>query len=208
MMVIGIAGGSGSGKTTFVRGLRSRLKGIGMTVLAQDAYYHDRSDLSQLERQALNFDTPEAIDFDLMTAHARQLLAGEVVEQPVYDYLSCTRAEETERLEPAPVIVVDGILILGHAPLRAVMDLSVFLDIPADLRLLQLIERDVAERGRDAQAVLQRYMDTVRPMHLQYVEPSRVQADFVLPHGGRNPVALDMVSGYIRQRLTAQQPSA
>jgi uridine kinase len=200
MTVLGIAGGSGCGKTTFVRGLRARLPEGHAVVVAQDAYYHDRSALSDAERRALNFDDPSAIDFALLTEHVRALKAGRPVGQPQYDYLTCARAAQTTPLAPAPVVIVEGILILAHEPLRREIDLALFIDIPDDIRLMQLIERDGAERERDAGEVLRRYRDTVRPMHLRHVQPSRDRADLVLPHGGQAPLVQDLVAGYLLGR--------
>lgn len=177
-IVLGIAGGSGCGKSYLVRQLKARLPKESVSILPQDAYYHDRSDLDLASRKAINFDAPQAIDFDLMVRDLERLKAGQPIDLPAYDYWACRRSPGTP-LRPAPILVVEGILVLGVAALRAHMDYSLFIDIPEDLRLIQLVQRDKAERNRTADEVLQRYQETVGPMHHRHVLPSKAHADWL-----------------------------
>ncbi|MBI1193681.1 MAG: uridine kinase [Bacteroidetes bacterium] len=201
MIVLGIAGGSGCGKTTFVRALMHALPGEDIAVIPQDAYYKDLSALSLQEKLSYNFDDPAAIDFDLLVEHVSSLRRGQEIDQPVYDFLSCKRLDETVTVVPRPVLILEGILVLTHAPLRALLDLKLFMHLAADQRLVQIVERDIAERGRDAGEVLRRYLETVRPMHERYVEPSREYADLIIPHGGHNAVATSLISEFVRRKL-------
>ena len=197
-MILGIAGGSGCGKTTFVNALIEALPHEPVSVIAQDAYYKDLSHLDADARAAHNFDHPDAIDFDLLVSHVAALRAGQAIDKPLYDYHSCTRLDQSIPIKPNPVLIVEGILILTHAGLRDLLDLKLFMHLPADQRLVQIVERDIAERGRNAAEVLQRYLETVRPMHERFVEPSREFADLIIPHGGKNLVATSLVSEYVR----------
>jgi len=180
MLVIGIAGGSGSGKSTLVRELRSRIPEDQLTVIGQDSYYADLSHLPREERRQINFDRPDSIDFDLLCEHLTLLRAGHAVECPVYSFEKETREEFTEKVYPRPVIIVEGILILCHEDLRKLLDFSIFVDTPPDLRLLRRIRRDVQERGHDLRLIERRYVDAVRPMYIKYVEPSMEHADFIV----------------------------
>jgi uridine kinase len=192
-VVIGIAGGTGSGKTTVVRRLIDALGDGQVTVLEHDRYYRDRSELRLEERAALNYDHPDALETDLLVEHVRRLKASEAVEVPTYDFARHNRLETRERVEPRKAILVEGILIFADAALRGLMDVKVFVDADADTRFIRRLERDVAERGRTVQSVIDQYMGTVRPMHLEFVEPSKRYADIILPQGGHNDVAIEML---------------
>jgi uridine kinase len=201
MFVIGIAGGTGSGKTTVVKKIRSELKKNQVSFLAQDSYYKDNSHLPVKERQAINFDHPDSIEFELLTEHVRRLKEGDPVDQPTYSYLTCTRQEEVIPVTPRPVIIVEGILIYTWKPLVDLIDIKVFVDADADDRLARVIHRDITERGRTAEMVLERYEKTVKPMHLQFIEPSKRYADIIVPQGGMNLVAIEILLNTIEKKL-------
>ena len=201
-LVIGIAGGSGSGKTTVQRRIVDACGPEHIVVLDHDAYYRDLSRLPLDERAAFNFDHPDALETDLMVRHVDALLRGEAIEKPVYDFTTHTRTSRTERVEPRPVIVIDGILVLAEPELRRRMDIKLFVDAPDDVRLIRRIYRDLHERGRSIESILAQYERTVRPMHLEFVEPSKRTADVIIPRGGHNEVAIDMVLARIRSLLT------
>jgi uridine kinase len=201
MLIIGIAGGTGSGKTTVVNKILARLKEKEITILSQDAYYRDNSDLPLEERQKINFDHPDALEFELLCENIRKLNRGETVEQPIYSYLTCTRAAETTTIIPRKAIIVEGILCLWPKELRKLMDIKIFVDCEADVRLARVIRRDLEERGRDVQTVLKRYEETVRPSHLQFIEPTKRYADIIVPEGGNNKVAIDIITQYIEKHL-------
>ncbi len=201
-VVIGIAGGSGSGKTTVQRQIIDVFGPDRIALLDHDSYYVDLSHLPPEERAGFNFDHPDALETDLMVAHLDRLLAGEPIEKPTYDFTSHSRRVETESVHPHPVVVVEGILVLGEPELRRRMDVKLFVDAPDDVRLIRRIQRDLHERGRDIEAILQQYQHTVRPMHLEFVEPSKRCADVIIPHGGHNQVALDMVLAHVQRMLT------
>ena len=203
VLVIGIAGGTGSGKTTLLKRLVEHFSGR-VTVLSHDNYYKCRDDLSFEERCKLNYDEPDAMDTSLMVYHLEQLRRGEAVECPVYDFAAHNRSKETVCLTPRPVIIVEGILIFENKPLRELMDIKIFVDTDADIRLCRRIKRDVNKRGRSLESVLEQYQATVKPMHEKYVEPSKKYADVVVPIGGKNPVALDMIIGHIQRHLGEQ----
>lgn len=198
-MIIGVAGGSGSGKTTVVRRLIGELGGgYDVAVLHHDSYYRDASHLAPEERAAINYDHPDSLETELLIEHLEALLNGRAVEVPVYDFSNHIRTDRTERVEPRPVIILDGILILWDSRLRALMDVKLFVDADSDVRLGRRLSRDMEERGRSAEAVLSQYMETVRPMHLEFVEPSKRYADVILPRGGHNRVGVDMVVATVR----------
>jgi len=201
MLIIGIAGGTGSGKTTVVRKILDKLPDNEVAVLPQDSYYKDSGHLSLEDRQKINFDHPDALEFDLLVNHINELREGRFIEQPVYSYLTCTRQPETIRVHPCKVIIVEGILILGHPGLRQLMDLKVFVDAEADDRLMRVIRRDIQERGRTVEKVLDRYVDTVKPMHLQFIEPTKRYADLIVPQGGNNHAAIDILTQYILRNI-------
>lgn len=201
MLIIGIAGGTGSGKTTVVNEIIKRLKKGDVAVLSQDAYYRDNSHLPLEQRQQINFDHPDSIEFELLTDDLKKLKKGESIQQPIYSYLTCTRFAETVLVEPHKVIIVEGILCLQPEKLRKLMDIKIFVDCSADVRLSRVIMRDIIERGRDVIKVLQRYEDTVRPSHLQFIEPTKRFADIIVPEGGSNKVAIDIITQYIEKHL-------
>jgi uridine kinase len=195
--VVGIAGATGSGKTTVALRLASAVEGS-VAMLQHDSYYRDRPELSYGERCELNFDHPESLETELLIAHVTALRAGQAVGQPVYDFKTHRRLEETQHIEPAPVIIVEGILVLASPPLRQLFDLRVFVDTDADIRVFRRIRRDIEQRGRTFDSIRQQYYTTVRPMTLQFVEPSKRYADIIVPEGGRNEVALDLLSSKLR----------
>ena len=201
MLTIGIAGGTGSGKTTVVKKIVERIPADRVAVVPQDAYYRDNGHLPLEERQKMNFDHPDSLEFDLLVRHLRQLKQGHSVEQPIYSYLTCTRAEETVTVEPKEVIILEGILIYTHLPLIKEIDIKVFVDADSDDRLGRVIERDMMERGRDVKTVLERYEKTVKPMHLQFIEPSKRYADIIIPQGGMNEVAISILLNTIEKKL-------
>ena len=200
ILVIGIAGGTGSGKTTLMENIISSFSGM-VTVLSHDNYYKRRDDLTYEQRCGINYDEPDALETDLMAAHLDELRQGRAIDCPVYDFTQHNRSGKTVRIEPKNVIIVDGILIFENQPLRDLMDIKIFVDTDADVRLCRRILRDVKERGRTLESVLSQYQNTVKPMHEKYVEPSKRFADIVVPEGGRNQVALDMIMGRIQRHL-------
>jgi uridine kinase len=184
--LIGISGGSGAGKSTVVELIRRQCQGRSITVISQDHYYRDQSHLSQGDRGAVNFDHPDALDLDLMAEHAHALLRGEVMHQPKYDFVTHTRSQLTVEVVPEDIMIFDGIFSLYHEELRRLLNLKIYLDVPADLRLVRRIERDTRDRGRDCRSVISQYIATVRPMHLLFVEPTKSFADIVLPWERQN----------------------
>ena len=200
ILVIGIAGGTGSGKTTLMDNLVERF-GHDVTVLSHDNYYRRRDDMTMEERQLVNYDEPAALETDLMVRHLEKLRQGEAIECPVYDFSQHNRSDKTITIEPRRVIIVEGILIFENEDLRNLMDIRIFVDTDADVRLGRRILRDVEERGRTLQSVLEQYQTTVKPMHEKYVEPSKKFANIVVPEGGRNYVALDMILTRIQRHL-------
>jgi uridine kinase len=201
MLIVGIAGGTGSGKTTVVRKIIDQLPDGEVVMIPQDAYYKDNSHVPVEERQAINFDHPRSLEFTLLVDHLKKLKKGETVQQPIYSYLTCTRALETVPVQPRHVVIVEGILILTSATLRNMLDIKVFVDADADDRLSRVIHRDIIERGRSVEQVLERYEKTVKPMHLQFIEPSKKYADIIVPQGGNNEVAIRILTGIIEQTL-------
>jgi uridine kinase len=197
-VVIGVAGGSGSGKTTVVRRIVESLGEERVTLLEHDRYYRDRSQLRLEERAALNYDHPDALETDLMVTHLGDLRAGRAVDVPLYDFTRYVRTGATERAIPRRAIIVEGILIFADAALRSLMDVKVFVDTDDDTRFIRRLQRDVAERGRTMQSVIDQYLNTVKPMHLEFVEPSKRYADIIIPQGGHNVVAIDMLLTLIR----------
>jgi uridine kinase len=202
MLIIGIAGGAGSGKTTVVKKILERLPKNATAILSQDAYYYDGSHLPMEERQKMNFDHPDSVEFDLIVKHLNILKTGEALYHPVYSYVTCARSEKKKKIEPRKVIIIDGILVLTHPELRHMMDLKIFVDTEADERLMRVINRDIQERGRTTEQILDRYIATVKPMHLQFIEPTKRYADLIVPQGGKNRVAIDILSRYILHNLT------
>ena len=197
-LVIGVAGGSGSGKTTVVRRIIESVGDDQVTVLEHDRYYRDRNDLRLEERAALNYDHPDSLETDLLVRHLHELKAGRPVEMPSYDFARHARQSVTETAPPRKTIIVEGILIYADAALRALMDVKVFVDADDDTRFIRRLQRDIAERGRTVTSVIDQYLGTVKPMHLEFVEPSKRYADVIIPLGGHNTVAIDMLLTLIR----------
>ena len=200
ILVIGIAGGTGSGKTTLMKNIINRFGDV-VTVLSHDNYYKRHDDMTYEERCALNYDEPASLETDLMTRHLEALRRGEAIDCPVYDFTVHNRSNETIRITPSQVIIVEGILIFADEALRELMDIRIFVDTDADVRLCRRIKRDVNKRGRSLESVLLQYQQTVKPMHDQYVEPSKKYANLVVLEGGKNEVALDMIMGRIQRHL-------
>ena len=200
ILVIGIAGGTGSGKTTLMNQLINKFSND-ITVLSHDNYYKRHDELTYEQRSQLNYDEPAALETDLMARHLDKLRQGETIECPVYDFTQHNRSNETITIAPKKVIIVEGILIFENKPLRDLMDIKIFVDTDADVRLCRRIKRDVRMRGRTLESVLEQYQETVKPMHEMYVEPSKKFADIVVPEGGKNFVALDMITGRIQRHL-------
>jgi uridine kinase len=202
-VIIGVAGGTGSGKTTVARRILEHVGTGSIAYIPHDAYYRDLGHLSAEERRKVNFDHPDSLEISLLVAHLKQLRAGQPVEIPVYDFTQHTRTGETRRVEVAPIILVEGILIFADPELRELFDVRLFVDTDADIRLIRRLQRDVQERGRTFESVIEQYMRTVRPMHMEFVEPSKRYADVIIPEGGHNEVAIEMVAARV-QKLLAQ----
>lgn len=201
MLIIGIAGGSGSGKTTVVKAITDQLKDR-VVVIPQDSYYKDLSHFTPEQKKENNFDHPDSIDFDLLCRHLKDLKEGKTIEQPVYSYITCERSKtETVTVNPADVIIVEGILIFTCSKLRKEMDIKLFVDADDDDRLMRVMARDIIERGKTVENVIERYSKTVKPMYLQFIEPSKRYADVIVPQGGHNQVAIDMISARIEKSL-------
>ena len=200
--VIGICGGTGSGKTTITNRLSRELADSGVLVLQQDHYYKDLSHLPLEERSQHNFDHPNALDTELFIEHVRQLKDGKSIERPVYDFTQHRRTQETARLESQPAILVEGILIFENEALRNLMDIKIFVDTDADLRFIRRLVRDIRDRGRTLESVVEQYQKTVRPMHLEFVEPSKRYADIIIPEGGHNEVGIDLVLQKVRSLIS------
>ncbi len=208
-MIIGICGGTGSGKTTVANRILESVSRDEVIFLQQDSYYRDLDQMPLDYRRKVNFDHPDAIDNELLVEHVRALKAGRTVELPVYDFKTHTRRPETLRMGPRPIIIVEGILVFNEERLRDEMDVKVFVDTPDDIRFIRRLRRDVAERGRTVESVIEQYLATVRPMHMQFVEPSKRHADVIIPEGGHNLVSIALLSGRIRERLAdARRASA
>ena len=201
MIIIGIAGGTGSGKTTVVRKIVDSLPKGEVVVLPQDSYYKDSSHVPVEERQNINFDHPNAFDWELLTSQIAQLKQGRAIEQPTYSYLTCTRQPETIHIEPKNVIIVEGILALCDPDLRSQMDLKIFVDADSDERLIRVISRDIVERGRTAEDIMKRYTKVLKPMHLQFIEPTKRYADLIIPEGGNNKIAIDIITMFVEKHL-------
>jgi uridine kinase len=199
-MVIGITGGTGSGKTTVVREIMRQFPMKDVVLLSQDNYYFDNSHLTAEEKKSMNFDHPNSIEFSLLEDHVQMLKKGVAIRQPSYSYITCTRTEG-QSVESQKVVIVEGILILNSARLRDLFDVKVYVDAPSDERLIRVIRRDILERGRDMEEVLRRYEETIRPMHDQFIEPTKQFADIIIPHGGYNRVAIRVVGDMINNKL-------
>ena len=202
MLIVGIAGGTGCGKTTVVNKLIAALGAGQIVLMPQDSYYRDNSHLPLEERQKLNFDHPDAIEWDLLIRHLNALKEGKTIPQPIYSYLTCTRSDETVEVRPKKVILVEGILILTHPALRKLLDIKVFVDADPDDRLARVIHRDLLERDRSVEKVLERYENTVKPMHLEFIDPSKRYADLIIPQGGQNKVGIRVLASLIREHIS------
>jgi len=201
-LLIGIAGGSGSGKSTVARNVAASISAASVAFIDMDAYYHSASHLSVEERKKINFDHPNAIDWDLLLTQLGSLAAGKAIEKPEYDFATHTRSAKSTRIPAADVVVVDGILVLTDPRIRALFDVKVFVDTDADIRLIRRLRRDLVERERPLEEIIEQYLTTVQPMHLEFVEPSKRYADVIVPRGGDNTVAIEMIAAKIRQRIT------
>jgi uridine kinase len=210
-VIIGIAGGTGSGKTTVAHRVREAAPGKTVVIIHHDSYYHDHAHLPLEERALINYDHPAAFETELLVRHLEALRRGEAIEVPSYDYATHSRRREAARLEPADIIFVEGILVLEDERLRDMMDIRIYVDVDADERFIRRLRRDIAERGRTAQSVMEQYLNVVRPMHLQFVEPSKRYAHIIIPEGGHNRVAIDLIAvkiaDVIRERSRIRAPS-
>jgi uridine kinase len=198
MVTIGVAGGSGSGKTTVVRELVQRLGSAQVTVIHHDSYYRSAAGIPPEERVRINYDHPDALETELLVHHIEELRASRAIEVPVYDYALHDRTDRTVRVEPTKVVIIDGLLVLWDAALRALLDIKVYVDTDSDLRFIRRLERDVRERGRALEGIVEQYLATVRPMHLEFVEPSKRYADLIVPEGGHNRVAIQILAAQVR----------
>ena len=201
MTIIGIAGGTGSGKTTVVKKIVEALPPHYVSVVPLDSYYNDTSHMTEEERHAINFDHPDAFDWKLLIKQVNELRSGKAIEQPTYSYLLCNRLPETIHVEPKPVIIIEGIMTLLNKKLRDMMDLKIFVDADSDERLIRNIQRDIVERGRDVQMVVDRYLEVLKPMHEQFIEPTKRYADIIIPQGGENVKGIEMVCKYIERLM-------
>ncbi len=202
MLVIGIAGGTGSGKTTVVKKIVDLLPENSVTIIPQDSYYRDNSHLPMEERLKINFDHPDSVEFSLLIDDIKKVKQKKTIYQPIYSYLTCTRSEETIKVVPRRVVIVEGILIFTNKKLRDLFDLKIFVYADADDRLSRVIKRDIVERGRSVSTVLERYEKTVKPMHLEFIEPTMRYADLIIPQGGNNHKAIELMSKFIEQRIS------
>ncbi len=200
-VVFGVAGGTASGKTTVARAILESVGAAQVAYLPHDAYYRDMPHLSLEERARQNYDHPDSLETELLVEHVRALLAGQAVHVPVYDFTLHRRTAETVLVEPSPIILVEGILVFTHPELRSLMDVKIYVDTDPDVRFIRRLQRDIQERGRSLESVVKQYLETVRPMHLEFVEPSKRYADVIIPHGGQNKVAMEMVVSRLRELL-------
>lgn len=201
MYIIGIAGGTGSGKTTVVKKIMEALHGQEVAVIPQDSYYNDNTHLTMEERRKINYDHPDAFDWDLLCRHISDLKSGKAIEQPTYDYITSNRQAETVHVEPCKVIIIEGIMALYRKDLREQMDLKIYVDTDADVRLIRNILRDTVERGRTTEMVIDRYMDVLKPMHEEFIEPTKRFADLIIPEGGKNHEAINILETHILHKL-------
>ena len=202
MTIIGIAGGTGSGKTTVVRKIMASLKPHMAAIVPLDSYYNDTTGMTPEERKAINFDHPDAFDWKLLIEHVKMLKAGQAVEQPTYSYIESNRLKETVHVEPKPVVIIEGIMSLSNKKLRDMMDLKIFVDTDADERLIRNIQRDVVERGRTVEQIIDRYQKVLKPMHEQFIEPTKKFADLIIPFGGNNKTGIHILQKYITGIVT------
>jgi len=201
MLIIGIAGGTGSGKTTVVHQIMNELPSTEVGVISQDSYYKETSNLTYEERTKINFDHPRAIDFDLLISHLKDLKAGNIINQPIYSFVTHNRTDDTISTHPRKVMIVEGILIFTNPEIRELFDIKIFVHADSDERLIRRLKRDIAERGRDMEEILTRYQTTLKPMHEQFIEPTKAFADIIIPNDKYNTVAIDVVRAVINQRI-------
>jgi len=201
MLIIGITGGSGSGKTTVVKKMIAKLPNDSVTIISQDSYYKDNGHLSAEERTKINFDHPGSIEFSLLNQHIDNLINGDSIQIPIYNYVTCSRAKETIEIKPTKVIIIEGILVMSNRKLRDKMDIKVFVDADADDRLMRIIRRDMEERGRSYTETLKHYENWVKPMHQTFIEPTKKYADVIVPQGGKNDVAIDLLASKVKQSM-------
>ncbi|MCK5774992.1 MAG: uridine kinase [Bacteroidales bacterium] len=201
MLIIGITGGSGSGKTTVVKKMIAKLPSESVTVISQDSYYKDNGHLSAEERTKINFDHPGSIEFSLLNKHINDLINGDSIQIPIYNYVTCSRAKETMEIKPTKVIIIEGILVMSNRRLRDKMNIKVFVDADADDRLMRIIRRDMEERGRSYTETLKHYENWVKPMHQTFIEPTKKYADVIVPQGGKNDVAIDLLASKVRHSM-------
>ena len=204
-MIIGICGGTGSGKTTIARQIVDTVGAKKVILIEQDSYYRNLADMPLDERHQANFDHPDSIDTDLLVNHIKRLKAGDPIEMPIYDMVTHTRCEETESIKPKPVTIVEGILIFAEPRLLGLLDVRVFVDTPDDIRLMRRLRRDVTERGRSFERTLEQYEKTIRPMHFEFVEPSKRYADIIIPEGAQTGITIDVLCSIVREKLTKQE---
>ncbi|PWK05094.1 uridine kinase [Tumebacillus permanentifrigoris] len=202
-VLIGIAGGTGSGKTSVAREITRNISPENILLIEQDNYYKDQSQLTMAQRVLTNYDHPNAFDNDLLLVHLNQLLDGQAIEKPIYNFAEHTRATITDRLEPKQVIILEGILVLEDERLRNLMDIKIFVDTDADVRIIRRVLRDIKERGRSIESVVEQYMGVVRPMHMQFIEPTKKYADLIIPEGGKNQVAIDVLVAKVNEIVTS-----
>jgi uridine kinase len=201
MLIVGIAGGTGSGKTTVAKRIAAALPAPSVTMIEHDSYYRDRSELSIEERMQVNYDHPEALETELLVEHIDRLRAGETIDVPIYDFKGHKRAAESRRIAPTPIVIVEGILVFVDARLRDRLDMKLFVDTDSDIRIFRRVRRDMEHRGRTFESVREQYYKTVRPMHLEFVEPSKRTADLIIPEGGNNAVAIDLIITKLKSLL-------
>lgn len=201
MYIIGIAGGTGSGKTTVVHKIIESLKGENIALIPQDSYYNDTTNLTMDERKKINFDHPDAFDWKLLAEQIQSLRNGHAIEQPTYSYIESNRQKDTIHVEPCEVIIIEGIMALWDKKLRSLMDLKIYVDADDDERLIRVIQRDTVERGRTTQMCIDRYLDVLKPMHQEFIEPTKRFADLIIPQGGKNEKAIDIMRTYVLHRL-------
>jgi len=204
-MIIGICGGTGSGKTTIARAIVDSVGARNVILIEQDSYYKNLADMPLDERHQANFDHPEAIDFDILIGHIKRLKEGESIEMPLYDMVTHTRRNETETFEPKPVVIVEGILIFAEPRILSLLDVRVFVDTPDDVRLMRRLRRDITERGRSFERTLDQYERTIRPMHFEFVEPSKRHADIIIPEGSNTGVTVEFLCSMVREKLMKEQ---
>lgn len=204
-MIIGICGGTGSGKTTIARKIIETVGSDKVALITQDSYYRNLADMPLDERHQVNFDHPDSIDSEMLANHLKRLKLGQPIEMPIYDFRTHTRSEKTERIEPKPVIIVEGILIFAEPKILNLLDVKIYVDTPDDIRFIRRLQRDIRERGRTVESVIEQYFSTVRPMHLEFVEPSKRYADIIIPEGGNTQTGIEFICSKIREEVEGRK---